>query len=182
MINKSILALTIALLAGVAHAEYIIKMPIESSAGGSLPNKSIAIVDLSGLPNGGVVTPEPTTPTQPTEPTAPVEEPPHLLNSIQWTVDENIEPWLSGSPYGLPQIVQNKDFSGIVPSVSVYAKYDAQLDKTKTISVAGKTCTPTKGYEKQNGVDLIYFICDNTVLIPFNTPEGTKVKADFYDK
>lgn len=53
--KKQILSiLTLALISGIANAGYVVKVPLEASSGGSLPNGSIAIGAVSnGSGNGG---------------------------------------------------------------------------------------------------------------------------------
>ncbi|WP_236247455.1 hypothetical protein [Pseudomonas tohonis] len=51
--KKQILSiLTLALISGIANAGYVVKVPLEMSAGGSLPNGSIAIGESFNSGNG----------------------------------------------------------------------------------------------------------------------------------
>lgn len=82
-------ALSIAIITAIAplsFAEFRVKIPLEVSAGGALPNGSISIVDRSsgsneggnGAGNGST---EPTNPTEPETPTEPESKPRSLVFS-----------------------------------------------------------------------------------------------------
>lgn len=113
----------------------------------------------------------------------PVEDDePKLLATQSWTIDENLVTWLSGNPWGLPQIVQSKNFSDVVSDIQISIPYDDKIDRTTKIKVNGLVCSPEKTYYDQYGMNVIFFWCQNTIMIPFDTPVGASVKAEFYDK
>ncbi|MCT0649318.1 hypothetical protein N0614_09440 [Pseudomonas aeruginosa] len=85
-------ALSIAIITAIAplsFAEFSVKIPLEASSGGSLPNGSISIADRSngsneggnGGENGSTEPTNPTDPTEPVEPTEPESKPRSLVFS-----------------------------------------------------------------------------------------------------
>ncbi|WP_136477732.1 hypothetical protein [Pseudomonas sp. DG56-2] len=134
------------------NAEYLVKIPLESSLFAKVVEPPIE------------------------------DDEPILLATENWTIDENIQPWLSGNPNGIPQIVQSKNFSGVIPDIQISIPYDDKIDRTTKIKVNGLVCSPEKTYYDQHGVNVIFFWCQNTIMIPFDTPVGASVKAEFYDK
>jgi hypothetical protein len=73
--KKQILTLlTLALISGLANAGYIMKVPLETSAGGILPNGSINLSSTNGSGGNGGET-EPTEPETPVEPEEPEVQP-----------------------------------------------------------------------------------------------------------
>lgn len=161
---KFIIYFTLTFAYSVANAEYIIQMPLEQDLRGALPNGSI------------IFSPEVE------EELPPVEEPPKLLGTQNFTIDENdsslvgANGWLMGAD---PMIIQNK---GTSPYLEVAVIDNGVLVNTKKISINNVTCSASATPIMQDNVAMVYLDCLNTVLIPFNTPIGASITVSFYDK
>ncbi|MDI1333226.1 hypothetical protein [Pseudomonas sp.] len=185
MIRLSLL--TIALFSSISvQAAYTLRMPLENKLGGALPDNSLSWV---GGTNGGAVggdngsnptTPE-TKPEEPAKPEQPVDNEPKLLGSKNWIIEENLNIWLAGNPWGTEQFVQHTYFAG-EPWVQITIIDTGELMNTKKITVNGQACNPTKKIDHDATSEFIDFQCHNMVMVPLNSPLGTSVKVEFYDK
>lgn len=169
-ISKMIIALSAIFAVSAANADYTVKIPLELSAGGRLPNNSIIISEGGsgniGGENGGETS-------NPTEPEVPANA--KLLTSQSYVVEYNSGSELyNGNTYGYLQFIQK--YHSMVATVP----YETGLDSAKVMRTGSYKCPITGSFMANDGDrDYIAFECGGD-LLPQSTPIKTSFKVDFW--